>query len=48
LMGMLGIVARESFLIAPDGTLAHHWKFVNPMTHALEVKNELEKRVRTA
>lgn len=45
LMGMLGIAARQSFLIAPDGTLAHHWKMVNPMTHALEVKNELEKRL---
>jgi thioredoxin-dependent peroxiredoxin len=47
-MGMLGIAARESFLIAPDGTLAHHWKMVNPMTHALEVKQELEKRLQTA
>ncbi len=44
LMGMFGIAARESFLIDPSGNLAQHWKMVNPMTHALEVKQALEKQ----
>jgi thioredoxin-dependent peroxiredoxin len=48
LMGMLGVSARESFLIAPDGMLAHHWKMVNPMTHALEVLRELESKQKVA
>ncbi len=42
LMGMIGIAARQSFLIDPQGNLAQHWKMVNPMTHALEVKQALE------
>ncbi len=45
LMGMLGIAARQSFLINPDGILVQHWKMVNPMTHALEVKQDLERRL---
>jgi thioredoxin-dependent peroxiredoxin len=44
LMGMIGIAARQSFLIDPQGILAQHWKMVNPMTHALEVKQELEAK----
>ncbi len=45
LMGMIGIAARETFLIDPQGNLAQHWKMVNPMTHALEVKQALEKLI---
>jgi thioredoxin-dependent peroxiredoxin len=43
--GLLGAIgfARQSFLIDPQGLLVKYWKFVaNPMTHALEVKQELE------
>ena len=43
--GLLGAIgfARQSFLIDPQGLLVKHWKLVvNPMTHAVEVKQELE------
>ncbi len=46
LMGMLGIAARQSFLIDPQGNLAQQWKMVNPMTHALEVKQALEVQIK--
>lgn len=48
LLGMIGIAARESFLIDPSGNLAKHWKMVNPMTHAHEVRQELEAMQKTA
>ena len=44
LMGMIGVAARQSFLIDPEGNLAHQWKMDNPMTHAIEVKQELEAK----
>ncbi|MFN3265793.1 MAG: peroxiredoxin [Deinococcales bacterium] len=46
--GFLGAIggARQTFLIDPDGNLAHIWRFIpNPLSHALEVKRELEKRL---
>jgi thioredoxin-dependent peroxiredoxin len=45
LTGLLGVADRQTFLIDPDGTVAQHWKRVNPMTHAVEVQRELEGRV---
>jgi thioredoxin-dependent peroxiredoxin len=42
-MALLGNADRQTFLIDPHGKLAHHWKFVNPLSHATEVLQELEK-----
>jgi thioredoxin-dependent peroxiredoxin len=44
LLGMVGIADRQTFLIDPYGNLAHHWKFVNPLSHATEVLQILEKQ----
>ncbi len=41
--GLLGLADRQTFLIGPSGTLVHHWRRVNPLTHALEVKNKLQE-----
>jgi thioredoxin-dependent peroxiredoxin len=49
--GILGAIggARQTFLIDPNGNLAHIWRLVlNPLIHALEVKNELERRLQPA
>ncbi len=43
LMALMGNADRQTFLIDPEGKLAHHWKFVNPFSHATEVLQELEK-----
>jgi thioredoxin-dependent peroxiredoxin len=43
LMGLIGWADRQTFLIDPHGKLAHHWKLVNPLSHATEVLHELEK-----
>jgi peroxiredoxin Q/BCP len=42
LTGLLGVADRQTFLIDPNGKLAHHWRRVNPYTHALEVKQAVE------
>ncbi len=42
LTGLLGLADRQTFLIDPDGKLAFHWRRVNPLSHAVEVKRELE------
>ena len=42
-MALLGNADRQTFLIDPNGNLAHHWKFVNPLSHATEVLQTLEK-----
>ncbi len=43
-MALLGNADRQTFLIDPNGNLAHHWKFVNPLSHATEVLQILEKQ----
>ncbi|MFC4639489.1 peroxiredoxin [Deinococcus hohokamensis] len=43
--GLLGLAARETFLIDPEGMLAHHWRSVNPSTHTADVLKELERRI---
>ncbi|MFC4427555.1 peroxiredoxin [Deinococcus navajonensis] len=43
--GLLGLAARETFLIDPAGVLAHRWRSVNPHTHTAEVLTELERRL---
>jgi peroxiredoxin Q/BCP len=42
--GLLGAAARETFLIDPEGRLAHHWRRVNPLTHAADVLRELTRQ----
>lgn len=41
--GLLGIAARQTFLIDPQGNLAYHWKQVNPTSHAAQVLGKLEQ-----
>lgn len=40
--GLLGMAARQTFLIDPNGNVAHHWPSVNPQTHAEEVLRRLQ------
>lgn len=37
-------VARETFVVAPDGTISHHFEKVSPAAHAAEVLAALAKR----
>jgi peroxiredoxin Q/BCP len=41
---MLGmtVAKRQTFLIAPDGTIAKHYEKVDPETHSVEVLGDLE------
>lgn len=43
--GLLGLAARQTFLIDPEGRIARHWRAVNPATHAADVLHELQRRV---
>jgi thioredoxin-dependent peroxiredoxin len=36
-LGILPLAARQSFLVAPDGSIAHVWARVNPGQHAADV-----------
>lgn len=47
LTGLLGVAARQTFLIDPRGTLVHHWKTVNPASHAAEVLRVLHEKQRS-
>ncbi|EYB68410.1 redoxin [Deinococcus phoenicis] len=40
--GLLGMAARQTFLIDPDGKLAHHWRTVHPGHHAADVLAQLQ------
>ena len=42
LTGVFGVADRQTFLIDPHGVIVQHWRRVNPMTHAVEVKRELK------
>ena len=42
--GLLGIANRHTFLIDPQGNVAHIWRKVSPQRHAGEVLRELESR----
>lgn len=46
--GLLGMAARQTFLIDPRGDVAHHWPSVNPQTHAAEVLRWLQGEVAPA
>lgn len=45
--GLLGLAARQTFLIDPQGKVAHHWRTVNPTTHAADVLRWLEQHADT-
>lgn len=41
---LLGVTARQTFLIDPQGNVAHHWRSVNPMHHAADVLRVLQEK----
>ncbi|WP_188998750.1 peroxiredoxin [Deinococcus roseus] len=45
-MGLLGLLTgqadRQTFLIDREGKIAHHWRFVNPFSHASEVLEQVQ------
>ena len=43
LVGLLGVAARQTFLIDPSGVLAYHWKSVSPARHAAEVLEKVQE-----
>ncbi|ULH16258.1 peroxiredoxin [Deinococcus sp. KNUC1210] len=40
-VGLLGLAKRQTFLIDPQGRLAHHWRSVQPAQHAAEVLEKI-------
>lgn len=42
-LGIMKMAKRQSFLIAPDGTIAKHYEKVDPDTHSAEVLADLQK-----
>ncbi len=46
-IGNFSMARRESFLIAPDGTVAKHYEKVNPETHTEEVLADLKMMMST-
>lgn len=39
---LVQIASRQSFIVAPDGTIAKHYEDVDPETHTQEVLSDLE------
>jgi peroxiredoxin Q/BCP len=44
MLGSLPVVQRVSFLIGPDGRIAHVWAHVNAARHAADVLEEVRRR----
>ena len=44
MLGILPAVQRVSFLVGPDGRIAHVWPHVNASRHAAEVLAEVRRR----
>lgn len=44
MMGVLPVARRVSFLVGPDGRVAHVWPHVAPSRHAAEVLAEVRRR----
>lgn len=42
-LGIMKMAKRETFLIAPDGTIAKHYDSVDPDTHSAEILADLDK-----
>jgi peroxiredoxin Q/BCP len=40
-LGVMKVAKRETFLIAPDGTIAKHYESVDPDTHSAEILADL-------
>ena len=47
-LGILPAVQRVSFLVGPDGRIAHVWTHVNAAKHPAEVLEEVRRRTPTA
>ncbi len=45
MLGILPVTQRVSFLVGPDGRIAHVWPQVNAARHAAEVLAEVRRRV---
>lgn len=43
MMGVLPVVQRVSFLVGPDGRIAHVWPHVTPARHAADVLAEVRR-----
>lgn len=41
--GLMGLAGRQTFLIDPEGKVAHHWRTVNPASHAADVLRYLRQ-----
>jgi thioredoxin-dependent peroxiredoxin len=48
MMGVLPVVQRVSFLVGPDGRIAHVWPHVSPARHAAEVLAEVRRHAERA
>jgi peroxiredoxin Q/BCP len=44
MMGVLPVTQRVSFLVGPNGRIAHVWPQVSPAKHAAEVLEEVRRR----
>lgn len=44
MMGVLPVTQRVSFLVGPNGRIAHVWPQVSPAKHAAEVLDEVRRR----
>jgi peroxiredoxin Q/BCP len=44
MLGLLPVAARVSFLVGPDGRIAHVWPRVDAAHHAQEVLDEVRRR----
>jgi peroxiredoxin Q/BCP len=44
MLGVLPVTQRVSFLVGPDGRIAHVWPHVNAAAHAAEVLAEVRRR----
>ncbi len=47
-LGITKLAKRQSFLIAPDGTIAVHYKKVDPDTHSQEILADLDAMMEKA
>lgn len=44
-LGVMKLAKRETFIIAPDGTIARHYDDVDPDTHSAEVLEDLDSLI---
>ena len=42
-LGLIKVAKRQTFLIAPDGTIAKHYEKVDPDTHSAEILSDLNR-----